>query len=201
MSRNNQPNPTAPRREKQSPAFEKSTFLTLFLIGAVILLMLPLFTTFNEFLTKIVESSALYQPVQEHVVPLFAKMIGIILSPFNISFAAHADGMTINDVYMRITWNCLGWQSLVLLLITFVTGFTGNYTTASKIECIAIGVVGTFLINIFRITFTALLAAYWGRLFAIIFHDYFATFVTLVWLFVFWWFSYAFVLQQKQIKE
>jgi len=183
--------------EQSSPSFEKSTFLTLYLIAAVILLMLPFFTTFNEFLTKIIEKSALYQPIQDHIVPFFAKMIGSLLIPFGVKFTAYLDGMMINGVPMRMTWNCLGWQSLVLILITFLTGLTGNYTKFSKLECIMIGILGTFLINIFRITFTSLLAAYWGRLFAIVFHDYFATFITLIWLFVFWWFSYAFVLRSS----
>lgn len=179
----------------------KSTFLTLFLIAAVILLMLPFFTTFNEFLTKIIEHSALYQPIQKYIVPFFAKMIGVLLLPFGVKFTAYLDGMEINGVPMGLTWNCLGWQSLVLLLVTFLTGLTGNYTKFSKFECIMIGILGTFLVNIFRITFTSLLAAYWGQLFAIVFHDYFATFITLIWLFVFWWFSYAFVLKEREYRE
>jgi exosortase/archaeosortase family protein len=197
MSNHKSQNPTI-SREQSGFAFEKSTFLTLFLIAAIILLMLPFFTTFNEFLTKIIEKSYLYQPIQKYIVPFFTKMIGALLVPFGVKYTAYLDGMTINGVPIGLTWNCLGWQSLVLLLVTFLTGLTGNYTKFSKFECVMIGILGTFLVNIFRITFTALLAAYWGQLFAIVFHDYFATFITLIWLFVFWWFSYGFVLQNRR---
>jgi hypothetical protein len=37
-------------------------------------------------------------------------------------------------------------------------------------------------------------------LFAVVFHDYLAAIVTIVWLVVFWWFAYKFVLVEKTGK-
>ena len=187
-------------KENNGSQKQKSTFLLVFFIIAIILIILPFVTTFNELLTKVIEKSALYYPIQKYVVPFFSQIIGLLLLPFGIKYTAYLNGMEVNGVPMELSWNCLGWQSLVLLGATFITGLMGNYTKMSKFECLAIGILGTFLVNVFRIAFTAILAAYFGKLFAIVFHDYFATLVTLLWLFVFWWFSYAFVLHPNSHK-
>lgn len=179
------------------PFWQKSTFKTIFIMTAIILVLLPFSTTFNEFLTKTVEKFQWYSSIQDYVVPWEIKMVGALLIPFGVKFIASSEGMTINGVYLKMTWNCIGWQSLVLIAITFIIGLQGSYNKISKLECILIGLLGTFLINLFRLAFTAVLGAYFGSLFAIIFHDYFTTFVTLTWLIFFWWFSYAFVLQPK----
>ena len=176
----------------------KSTFMIIFALSAILLMLLPFLTTFNEFLTKIVEKFGFYMWIQNYIVPWLAQMVGAILMPFGVSFVAHPEGMTVNGIYLGLTWNCIGWQSLILLLVTFITGLTGSYTKISKLECILLGILGTFFVNLFRLTFTALLGAYWGRLFAIVFHDYFATLVTLIWLFFFWWFSYTYIFQSKR---
>jgi hypothetical protein len=38
---------------------------------------------------------------------------------------------------------------------------------------------------------------YVNTVFALLIHDYFAAFSTIVWLMFYWWFSYAFVLEHK----
>lgn len=180
---------------------QKSIFSVIFLLMAVMMVILPFATTFNEVLTKAVEKSHLYMAIQNNIVPYEVKIIGVVLKPFGVNFLAHPGGMTINGRYMEMTWNCIGWQSLILLTVTFFVGLQGKWSRLSKLECVLLGVLGTFMINIFRISFTALLAAFWGELFGIIFHDYFAAFITIIWLIFFWWFSYAFVLQTKEIKN
>ena len=75
-----------------------------------------------------------------------------------------------------------------------------DYTFFSKTEAFLIGLLGTFLINLLRITLTVILLVVARPLFAVVFHDYLAAIVTIVWLIVFWWFAYAFVLDEKQIK-
>lgn len=179
------------------PRFEKSTFLLILIAAAVLLLMLPFLTTFNEFLTKIVESFGWYRWVQNWIVPWESKMVGALLAPFGVDYQATLNGMVINGTFLRLTWNCIGWQSLILMVITLFTGLTGRYSRTSKIEVALLGLLGIFLINLFRLAFTAWLGAYFGHIFAIVFHDYFATFITLAFLFVFWWFAYRFVLESK----
>ncbi len=172
----------------------KQTFLTIFIFAAIILAVLPFVTTLNELMTRLVESTRVYQVIEKFVVPWEVRLIGVLLLPFDLEFVAVPDGMIINNVYVHLSWNCIGWQGLLLLVVTFFGGFQGSYTRLSKIEAILIGILGTFIVNLLRMAVTSLLAVYHGRLFAVIFHDYFAAFVFIVWLIVYWWFVYRFVL-------
>jgi len=62
---------------------------------------------------------------------------------------------------------------------------------------VVFGVLGAFLSNLFRMAFNTSLAYYWNSLAAMIIHDYFASFIALIWMVFFWWFSYSFVLEPK----
>jgi len=138
-----------------------------------------------------------YMWVQERIVPLEVKMVGVLVTPLGINYLAHQNGMTVNGTYAGMTWNCIGWQSLLLLLITLVVGLRGNYTLVSKIETVLIGLLGTFIVNLLRLTLIVILLAYSRPLFAVVYHDYLAAIITILWLFGFWWFSYSFVLEEK----
>lgn len=177
---------------------QKRTFSLIFALLAVFLAILPFLVTFNEALTHLVEKFRLYMWVQERIVPWEVKMVGVLVSPLGINFLAHQNGMTVNGIYAGMTWNCIGWQSLFLLIITLVVGLRGNYTLVSKIETVLIGLLGTFFVNLLRLVFVTLLLAYSRPLFAVVYHDYLAAIVTIIWLFVFWWFSYAFVLEERK---
>lgn len=178
---------------------QKRVFAGIFLGFTLILIVLPFLVTFNEILTKIVERNFLYLWVQESIVPLEAKMMGVILMPFGYNYAFSPTNSTIvvNGLNMKITWNCLGWQSLFLVLITFLVGFRDKYTKLSLFQAIAIGILGTFWLNIFRMLFTVLLAVHAPAVFRIVFHEYLAAGTTVVWLFFFWWFSYSFILEER----
>lgn len=176
---------------------EKRTFAIIFALLAIFLAVLPFLVTFNEALTHLVEKLGAYMWVQERIVPLEVKMVGVLVTPLGINYLAHQNGMTVNGTYAGMTWNCIGWQSLLLLLITLVVGLRGNYTLVSKIETILIGLLGTFLVNLARLTLIVILLAYSRPLFAVVYHDYLAAIITILWLFGFWWFSYSFVLEEK----
>lgn len=176
---------------------QKRTFTLIFSLLAVFLAVLPFLVTFNEALTHLVEKLRLYMWVQEQIVPLEVKMVGVLVSPLGINYLAHQNGMTVNGIYAGMTWNCIGWQSLLLLIITLGVGLRGNYTLVSKIEAVLIGFLGTFLVNLTRLVFVTLLLAYARPLFAIVYHDYLAAIVTILWLFGFWWFSYSYVLEER----
>lgn len=177
---------------------EKRTFVLIFALLAVFLAILPFLVSFNEVLTHLVEKFQLYMWVQGVIVPLEVKMVGVLVSPFGVNYIAHSGGMTVNGIYARMTWNCLGWQSLLLLTITLVFGLRGNYTLVSKFEAVLIGILGTFLVNLFRLVVIVLLLAYARPLFAVVYHDYLAAILTIIWLFLFWWFSYSFVLVPRE---
>jgi len=176
---------------------EKRTFTLIFALLAVLLAILPFLVSFNEILTHLVEKFRLYMWVQERIVPLEVKMVGVLVSPLGIKYLAHPNGMTVNDTYAQMTWNCLGWQSLLLFLISLLAGLRGGYTLISKIEAVLIGLLGTFFVNLFRLVLITILLAYSRPLFAVVYHDYLAAIVTIIWLFGFWWFSYSYVLEEK----
>lgn len=180
---------------------EKRTFAIIFALLAVMLAVLPFLVSFNEILTKLVESFKLYMWVQEKIVPLEVKMVAVLVSPFPMKFIAHEQGMTVNGTYAQMTWNCLGWQSLLLFLVTIAVGLKGNYTRLSKVEAITIGLLGTFLVNLLRLTIIILLLAFAKPIYAYVYHDYLAAVVTILWLFVFWWFAYAYILEEKQGEQ
>lgn len=192
---NNQQN----RQESTDISEEKRTFLVIFALFAVFLAILPFLVTFNEFLTHLIERIGIYMWVQERVVPLEVKMVGVLARPLGINYLAHPDGLTVNGIYARMTWNCIGWQSLLLLAITFAFGLRGSYTFWSKVEAVLIGLLGTFLINLGRMAVIVVILAVSRPLFAVVFHDYLAAIVTIIWLFIFWWFAYAYVLEEKQV--
>lgn len=160
-------------------------------------MVLPFLVSFNEAITKLVEKFRLYMWVQEKIIPLEVKMVGVLVEPLGIDYLAHRDGLTVNGIYARMIWNCIGWQSLLLLVVSLLVGLRGNYSFWSKMEAILIGFLGTFLVNLLRLAFIVVLLAVSRPLFAVVFHDYLAAIITVVWLFGFWWFVYGYVLEQN----
>lgn len=178
---------------------QKKVFVSILLVLSVVLVTLPFLVSFNEILTKIVEHNFLYVWIQDNIVPLEAKMMGVILAPFGYSYAYSPTNSTIvvNGLNMRITWNCLGWQSFLLLFVSLAVGLKGKFKKVSVLEALAIGILGTFWLNIFRMLLTVLLAVHAQPIFRIVFHDYLAAGTTVIWLFIFWWFCYSYVLREK----
>ena len=181
---------------------EEKTFSKIIVMAAVMLLILPFITTFNEMLTKAVMNIGLYRFIEAYIVPPFTRVVGGVLRyvcriPTMVSedsLYLLRKGMPI-EVY--IGWNCVGWQSLILFAVTLLTGLQGPYTTWSKVKCVAVGLEGTVLLNVFRVAFTCVLLYYVGYLPALIFHDYFGTVLTLVWLAVFWYVSFEHLLKRR----
>lgn len=182
----------------------KRTFKLIFLFTTILLLVLPAITTFNELLTSLVMRIEVYRYIQNLIVPLQARMITVVVRLFGISASATATGVLIgastNTVGNQVTiaWNCIGWQSFILFAITLATGLQGPYTLVSRFQTIAIGILGTFLVNITRISLVVLVAHYISRPAGVIFHDYFSTAMTVSWLFLFWWFAFAYVLEKPK---
>ena len=182
---------------------EKQTFAVIFALFALSLAILPFLVSFNDLLTQILEKNLFYGFIQSSVVPQEAKVMGAILIPFGYQFgvAQNAQGIVVNGILMGLTWNCLGWQSFLLFLVTLLVGLRGKYQRLSILEAIGIGILGTFWVNIFRMIFTIILAVHLPAVFRIVFHDYLAAIVTVIWLFIFWWFAYSFVLEEKMKNE
>ncbi len=183
----------------------KQTFKFLLAILAIMLLLLPFVTTFNSILTEIINNIGFYRTIQATVVPFESRLVvGIVRGVGVPAFLAPAGErasfyLTKGKQYspVELQWNCLGWQSLLLLILSLVVGLQGDFTRISKIECILIGFLGTFLTNIFRMVFITIGIYYVNTIFALLLHDYLAALTTIIWLIFFWWFSYAYVLEEK----
>jgi exosortase/archaeosortase family protein len=90
---------------------------------------------------------------------------------------------------------------MILLAITFATGLKGRFTNLSKLETVVVGILGTFLTNLFRMAFIVTLSYYWNSVAAMIMHDYFASLVAIIWMLFFWWFSYRYILEDKESRD
>ena len=93
-----------------------------------------------------------------------------------------------------ISWNCIGWQSLVLLGISLFSGLRGRQSLEARVQVVLIGVAGTMLLNLMRVAAVAAIAATFGQIPALIFHDYGGTILVVCWLFAFWIFVQRWIL-------
>ena len=185
------------------PSLEKRQFSTLFLWLTILLMTLPLFITSQDLITKLLESSGLSTLIQNYVIPIEVKFVVATLSLIGVPATGDTRiivlfGQTREAFRAQIIWSCIGWQSVVLFLVTLITGFSGKYTISTKLETIVIGLMGTFWVNILRIVIIYLLGFYFGRLPAVLFHNFAGTLMVVIWLFFFWWFAYRFILEEKQ---
>lgn len=184
-------------------SWQKQTFTTIFIVLALALVLMPFITTFNDLLTRAAMNLRGYRFIREVIVPWEVKMVGVVLLPFGFKPAIFGEYLAIQKgetpFLVEIVWNCIGWQSLLFFVITAMVGLQGDqYTNFSKLKALMTGLLGTFLVNLFRIAAVALTAYYLGQNVALIFHNYGSTLAVLGWLFFFWWFSYSFVLEERR---
>ncbi|NIM46555.1 MAG: hypothetical protein GTN40_00120 [Candidatus Aenigmarchaeota archaeon] len=185
---------------------QKSTFQVLFLMLAVVLILLPFLTTFNDLITRLIMSSQLYRLLQDYLAPFYLKIITVIMNILGIKTVTTTETLSLlksNGGYFsaRISWNCIGWQSVIFLVISFIIGLRGSFKISSKFECILFGILGTFFASVLRVSLVTLVGYFWGSFTAILFHDYIGNILMIVWLIFFWWFSYAYVLVPKEYKS
>lgn len=178
--------------------FVKNNLKFLLALLAISLIILPFITTFDHFLTRMVNQIGGYQLIQKYLVPHEAKIVAVVLRPFGFEVMPMPTGIYVNDVLVTIWWSCIGWQSLLITALSFGVGLSGNFSKSSKIETVILGILGFFFLTIFRLSSVAVVGAWWGTMPALLYHDYFAaTLLTFVWLFFFWWFVYSYVLEER----
>ncbi|OGK19091.1 hypothetical protein A2799_04830 [Candidatus Roizmanbacteria bacterium RIFCSPHIGHO2_01_FULL_39_24] len=178
----------------------KRSASNLFIVLVVFLMVLPFFVTFNEFLTRIVESTSLFRFIEKIIVPYEVMLTRTIVSFFGVetqpgTVAVIKDGV---NQYTYIAWNCIGWQSLVILFVSLKSGLVSGFTKSSRLEAVVFALVGTFLMNLARISAILIILYYFGRGPSSFFHNYISIIITTAWLFFFWWFVYRFILEEKQ---
>jgi exosortase/archaeosortase family protein len=183
---------------------KKKIFRIILLVAVVVLSILPVIVTFSSILTSLFVRMRWYTVLQDSVVPFESRLVAVIIRPIGIIGQVTSKqefSMVLikgsEAIPIKLEWNCLGWQSMILLAITLVIGLRGDYTIRSKAETLIVGILGTFLSNLFRMAFIVSLAYYWNTAAAMIIHDYFASFVALVWMLFFWWFSYRYLPEDR----
>jgi exosortase/archaeosortase family protein len=161
-------------------------------------MLLPLVTTFNDLLTTWAMQLGANTPLQG-VVPLESRMVVGLLGLAGIHAAASGSYMVVWDSAgamhtLFISWNCIGWQSLMLFGVSLVSGLRGDHPAYVRAQVVLIGVAGIMLLNLLRVAAVAAIAATIGVTPAILFHDYGGTLLVIGFLFAFWMFAQRWIL-------
>jgi exosortase/archaeosortase family protein len=177
---------------------ERELNLTLLALACGLLMLLPLVTTFNDLLTTWALQLGANNPLQT-IVPVEARMVVGLLGLVGIHAAASGSYMVVWDGAgamhtLFISWNCIGWQSVVLLGVSLLTGLRGRHPVEARVQVIVIGFAGTMLLNLLRVAAVAAIAATIGVTPAVLFHDYGGTLLVITYLFLFWMFAQRWIL-------
>src|SRR5260370_3550570 len=153
--------------------------MTLLALACALLMLLPLVTTFDDLLTAWALQLGANNPLQG-IVPVEARMVVGLLGLAGIHAAASGSHLVVWDGAgamhtLFISWNCIGWQSLVLLGVSLLTGLRGRHSIEARAQVIVIGLAGTMLLNLLRVAAGAGLAAGIGGPPALLFPDIRAT--------------------------
>jgi exosortase/archaeosortase family protein len=172
--------------------------LTIIALACALLMLLPLVTTFDDLLTAWAMQLGADNPLQA-IVPAESRMVVTLLGLVGIHAAASGSHLVVWDGSgamhtLFISWNCIGWQSLVLFGISLVSGLRGGQSAEARVQVVCIGVAGTTLLNLVRVAAVAAIAATIGVAPAVLFHDYGGTILFVGFLFAFWMFVQRWIL-------
>ena len=173
---------------------------TLIATASIALLILPFFSTFGELLTKAAMAAGFDAWLGQWIAPMEGKLVHGALALVGIPSAYDGSllyvGTGAGSLALYISWNCVGWQTVLFLLVSMATGLQGEYTLRSRLETVALGVLGIAILNVLRITVVAVVAYAFGQLPAVIVHDYGSVIATVAFLMAFWAFAYNVVLER-----
>jgi exosortase/archaeosortase family protein len=172
--------------------------LTLIAVACALLMVLPLVTTFNDLLTAWAMQLGANTPLQA-IVPTESRMVVSLLGFAGVRAAASGSHLVVWDGAgsmhtLFISWNCIGWQSLILFGVSLISGLRGGHSFESRAQVVCIGVAGTMLLNLLRVAAVAAIAATIGVTPAVLFHDYGGTVIFVAFLFAFWSFAQRWLL-------
>jgi exosortase/archaeosortase family protein len=173
---------------------------TLIAVGSIALLILPFFSTFGELLTKAAMAAGFDAWLGQWIAPVEGRLVHGALALIGIQSAYDGSllyvGTGPGSLALYISWNCVGWQTILFLLVSMATGLQGEYTLRSRLETVTLGVLGIAILNILRITVVAVVAYLFGQVPAVIVHDYGSVIATVAFLMAFWAFAYNVVLER-----
>ncbi len=164
-------------------------------VSAVLLVVLPFVSTFDDLLTSIGMKLGIAAPL-ESIVPAEVHVTVALLAALGIHAATAGNELVVWNSSgapqtLFISWNCVGWQSLILLALSLIVGLRGQMPGWSRLEIVMLGITGTILVNLVRIALVCLLAATGGYLPAVLFHDYGGTLLIVGWLCSFWFIAFT----------
>jgi exosortase/archaeosortase family protein len=173
--------------------------------AALMLLLLPFVTTFDDLLNTIGARLGFEGMVQAVARPEAHAVVGV-LGWFGVRSVVAGSQILIWDAhgnaqYLLISATCIGWQSLILLGLSLLVGLRGPYSQVARVQVAIIGLLGTLLVNIARMSAVSLIAASGGFVPAVLFHDYGGTALIVVWLFGFWFAAQRWILGPVEITE
>jgi len=182
----------------------RRAYVVLLACACCLLLVLPFVTSFNDLLTAGAMQLGIAGPLQS-VAPLEVRMVVALVNLIGIHAGAAGSQLVVwngagQPQTLFISWNCVGWQSLLLLGLSLLSGLRGQYTAAARVQVVLLGLSGTLCVNLLRIVAVCLLAASLGRVPAILFHDYGGTLLTLAWLLLFWALAYRWILPEPGLS-
>src|SRR5260370_13501533 len=117
--------------------------MTLLAMGCALLMLLPLVTTFDDFLTSWALQLGANNPLQS-IVPVEARMVVSLLGLIGVRAAASSSHIVVWDAggaihTLFISWNCIGCQSLHLLGLSFFSGLRGPQALGWRLHGIGLG--------------------------------------------------------------
>ena len=178
---------------------------TLLAAASIALLILPFFTTFGELMTNLAMAAGFDAWLGQWVAPVEGQLVhgalALVGIPSGYSGSLLYVGTGPGSLALYISWNCVGWQTVLFLALSMFTGLQGQFTLRSRLEVIALGVMGIAMLNIVRITVVALVAYFFGQLPAVIVHDYGSVVATVAFLMAFWSFAYNVILESPPAGE
>ena len=147
----------------------KRTLAGVLILLVLVLIILPFWTSFQDFLTRFIMRVGWYRSLQNVIVPYELRIIGSLLTllrfPVRVGRAyiewTRAGG---GSEVIYLAWNCIGWQTILLFVITLFSGLSGRHTFLSKLETLAIGILGTYLVNILRLALVVVVYFFVGRI-------------------------------------
>src|SRR5437879_6542927 len=126
--------------------------LTLLALLCALLMLLPLVTTFDDLLTAWAMQLGANSPLQT-MVPVEARMVVGLLGLVGIHAAASGSHLVVWDGAgimhtLYISWNCIGWQSLILFGVSLLSGLRGGQTLDTRAQVLCIGLAGTMRLTL-----------------------------------------------------
>lgn len=179
----------------------RAVFIGLMAASCAMLLVLPFVTTFDELLTAATQQFGLAHPILSLAEPEARSVVALLGFLGVKAQAAGGELYVWNSSGQRqailISTTCIGWQSLILLGLSCVVGLRGAYSREAKVQVLLIGVLGTVLVNLARMTVVSLVAAQFGFWPAVLVHDYGGTLIIVAWLFAFWASAHRWILGDR----